>query len=289
VPLAEVRYADGQAHSQISLYQERVAAFTLEDNDALLTSAPADSADRYRKFTLYPGRDLWLCDAAQLPAEVAEKALRGDERFIYCLDSVVRHYAKEFIGVQETRVLMDAMEQDYAELVKEVQRQLPLGKIADILQRLVEENVSIRDLRTIFETLIIWSVKEKDPVVLTEYVRSALRRHIIHRYTGDAQWMDVWVIGDAIEERVREAIRQTSAGTYLALEPEQATRIIDQIKNEMGDIQHGVLITAIDIRRYLRKLIEREMVDVDVVSFQEIGDAIELNVLGNIELIGEAY
>lgn len=290
VPLAEVCYTDGQEHSQISLYQERVAAFTLEDDDVLLTTVPSDADDaHYRKITLYPGRVLWLCDAGQLSAEMAENALCGDERFIYCLDSIVRHYAKEFIGVQETRGLMDAMEQDYAELVKEVQRQLPLGKIADILQRLVEEGISIRDLRTIFETLIVWSVKEKDPVVLTEYVRSALRRHIIHRYTGEELWMNVWVIGDAIEEKVRESIRQTSAGTYLALGSELSSRIISLIKGEMGDIQHGVLITAIDVRRYLRKLIEREMVDVNVVSFQEIGDAVELNVLGHIEFIGEAY
>jgi len=288
VPLTEIRHQPTLTACQISLYQEKVATLPLEDNDVLLMAAPADASEIFRPLTLYPGRTVWLCAADRLPDELAAEALRGDERFTYCLEQIIRRYAKEFIGVQETRVLMDAMEQDYAELVKEVQRQLPLGKIADILQRLVEENISIRDLRTIFETLIIWAVKEKDTVVLTEYVRSALRRHIIHRFQGESEWLDVWVIGDAIEERIRESVRQTSAGTYLALEPDQAARIIELIRNALGENRRGLLITAIDVRRYLRKMIERELVDVEVISFQEIGDAIELNVLGNIELIGEA-
>ncbi|HEY3591051.1 MAG TPA: type III secretion system export apparatus subunit SctV [Buttiauxella sp.] len=289
IPLAEIHHQYDQTTCQISLYQERVAVLPVANNDVLLTTSPLDDAQLFRPVMLYAGVNIWLCDSLQLPASLAADALRGDERFIYCIEKIIRHYAKEFIGVQETRVLMDAMEQDYSELVKEVQRQLPLGKIADILQRLVEEGISIRDLRTIFEALIVWAVKEKDTVVLTEYVRSALRRHIIYRYQGDAQWLDVWVIGDAIEEKVRESIRQTSAGTYLALEPDQAARIVSLIRAALGETRHGLLITAIDVRRYLRKLIERDMVEVDVVSFQEIGDSVELNVLGNIELIGEVH
>jgi type III secretion protein V len=287
IPLPEIRRLDDQSASFISLYQERIATLPIENDDVLLIEPPESAENICRVLTLYPGRDLWLCDVVKLPEDLAVNALRTDDRLIYCLEQIIRRYAKEFIGVQETRVLMDAMEEDYAELVKEVQRQLPLGKIADILQRLVEEGISIRDLRTIFETLIVWAIKEKDPVVLTEYVRSALRRHIIHRYLGESNWLDVWVIGDAIEEKIRESIRQTSAGTYLALEPEQTSRIVDLISTSLGNARRGLLITAIDTRRYLRKMIERELVDVDVLSFQEIGDAVELNVLGNIELIGE--
>lgn len=287
VPLAEIRHHPEQKNCQISLYQERVATLDIEENDVLLTSPPGIESSIYRQLALYPGHSIWSCNADKLPSENETHAIRGDERFIYCLEQTIRHYAKEFIGVQETRILMDAMEEDYAELVKEVQRQLPLGKIADILQRLVEEGISIRDLRTIFETLIVWAVKEKDAVVLTEYVRSALRRHIIHRFQGEEKWLDVWVIGDAIEEKIRESIRQTSAGTYLALEPEQSARIIDLIRHALDGSPRGLLITAIDVRRYLRKMIERDLVTIDVVSFQEIGDAVELNILGNIELIGE--
>lgn len=84
-----------------------------------------------------------------------------NDKITFLLKKLVLSNAKEFIGVQETRYLMDIMERKYNELVKELQRQLGLSKIVDILQRLVEENVSIRDLRTIFETLIFWSTKRK--------------------------------------------------------------------------------------------------------------------------------
>src|SRR5699024_10818391 len=87
---------------------------------------------------------------------------KTNDKITILLKKLVLSNAKEFIGVQETRYLMDIMERKYNELVKELQRQLGLSKIVDILQRLVEENISIRDLRTIFETLIFWSTKEKD-------------------------------------------------------------------------------------------------------------------------------
>ncbi|MDA6210562.1 FHIPEP family type III secretion protein, partial [Escherichia coli] len=82
------------------------------------------------------------------------------------------------------------------------------SKIVDILQRLVEENISIRDLRTIFETLIFWSTKEKDVVILCEYVRIALRRHILGRYSVRGTLLNVWLIGSDIENELRESIRQ---------------------------------------------------------------------------------
>ena len=86
---------------------------------------------------------------------------QGNEIINYLVETAALHFAKEFLGVQETRYLMDSMEMRYAELVKELQRLLPVSKITEILQRLVEENISIRDLRTIFETLVEWASKEK--------------------------------------------------------------------------------------------------------------------------------
>ncbi|MCT4700524.1 type III secretion system export apparatus subunit SctV [Enterobacteriaceae bacterium H20N1] len=286
IPQPPVRMVSAGEPCRIDLYQEAVASLPLQGKESVWRELPSTEAGSLNPVTLFPGRTLWLSDSAESTEPETTEVWRDDARFTGCLELVINRYAKEFIGVQETRVLMDAMEQDYGELVKEVQRQLPLGKIADILQRLVEEGISIRDLRTIFETVIVWAVKEKDTVILTEYVRSALRRHIVHRYSKGEQWLDVWVIGNAIEEQIRESIRQTSAGTYSALEPDEVARIVGQVKAVLGEAHSGLLITALDVRRYLRKMIERELIDVHVVSFQEIGDAIELNVLGNIELIG---
>jgi type III secretion protein V len=102
----------------------------------------------------------------------------------YHLSYVLKKYAAEFIGVQETRFLLTHMEGSFPELVKEAQRVLPLQKITEVFQRLVSEEISIRNLRSILEALIEWGQKEKDIVLLSEYVRSSLKRYISHKYSS---------------------------------------------------------------------------------------------------------
>lgn len=205
-----------------------------------------------------------------------------NEKIIFLLRKLVLANAKEFIGIQEARYLMDIMEKKYSELVKELQRQLGIGKIVDILQRLVEENISIRDLRTIFETLIFWSAKEKDVVLLCEYVRISLRRHILGRYGVGGTMLHVWLIGSELENELRESIRQTSSGSYLNITPERTEQIILLLKQVVTPENNGVLLTALDIRRYMKKLIEKAFPSTPVLSFQEVGNNIELKVLGTV-------
>ncbi|MGQ5524520.1 EscV/YscV/HrcV family type III secretion system export apparatus protein [Chitinimonas sp. PSY-7] len=213
------------------------------------------------------------------------------DSLVYVVSLALDRYAVELIGVQEARYLMDQMEQRYGELVKELQRQLPSGRIADVLQRLVAEGVSIRDLRGVFEALVEWAPREKDPVMLTEYARLALRRHIVGRHRHGQGWINAWVVGSHIEQTIRESIRQTSAGSYSALSSEENQTIVAQINEALAQPGHAtaVLVTAIDVRRFVRKLIEREHFNVSVLSFQEIGDEAELKVLGHIEWIGEEH
>ncbi len=119
----------------------------------------------------------------------------GNQRITALLRQVLLRHMAEFIGVQEARYLMDAMEKRYSELVKELQRQLPISKITETLQRLVAESISIRDLRTVFGTLIEWAPREKDVLMLTEYVRMALRRHILHRLQPNGEALRVLRVG----------------------------------------------------------------------------------------------
>lgn len=205
----------------------------------------------------------------------------------WCLENLLDRHAKEFIGVQETRFLMDSMESNYGELVKELQRQVQLNRVADVLQRLVEEGVSIRDLRTIFETLIVWAPKEKDIVTLTEYVRVALKRQIVNRQHQNGL-RKTWIIGSGIEGLIRESIRQSVAGAYSAMEPDVSMRILEQIRQAVGLHSQGILLTAIDVRRYLRKMVESEHYLFNVLSFMEVSDVSEFEVMGGIDLIGDA-
>lgn len=206
----------------------------------------------------------------------------------YHLAFVLRRHAEEFLGIQETRQLIDAMEKDYKELVKEVQRVLPIQKITEVLKRLVSEDVSIRNLRAIFEALIDWAPKEKDTILLVEYVRGSLSRHICHKFRGAQNVLPAYMFTPDVEDKIRNEIRQTSSGSYLALDPVVVRKLVEKIKATVGDIsqqpQRPVLLTSMDIRRYVRKMIEGELYDLSVLSYQELTKDINIQPLGRVSL-----
>lgn len=206
----------------------------------------------------------------------------------YHIAHILRRYADEFIGIQETRFLLSRMEDRFPELVKEVQRIVPLQKTSEIFQRLVSEGVSVRNMRTILTALIDWGQKEKDTVLLTEYVRGALKRQICYRYSSGMNILPAYVLTPELEDTVRNAIRQTSAGSYLALDPRVTKQIVDKVRKAMGDVSRQprkpVLLTSMDIRRYMRKIIEVECQDLPVLSYQELTTEIAVQPLAKVAL-----
>ena len=214
--------------------------------------------------------------------------MRTPQILTHHLSYVLKRYASEFLGIQECKFLMENMEQDFPEIVKEVQRVLPIQKITEIFQRLVQEEISIRNLKSIFQCLIDWGQKEKEPVLLADYVRSTLRRYISYKFSGGRNVLSVYLLDPQIEEMVRKAIRQTSAGSYLALDPPSAKKIVKAIKEEVGDLalqeHRPVLLTSMDIRRYVRKLIEMEMYELPVLSHQELTEEITIRPLGKVHI-----
>jgi type III secretion protein V len=199
-----------------------------------------------------------------------------------------RHYANEFAGIQEVKSMLEFMEKSFPDLVKEVTRLIPLQKMTDIFKRLIQEQVSIKDLRTIMEALSEWAQTEKDTVLLTEYVRSSLKRYISYKYSQGQSVLSVYILDPEIEDMVRGAIKQTSAGSYLALDPDSVQLILQGVRNTVAPPPPGgqppVILTAIDVRRFVRKLIEMEFTDVSVVSYQEIVPEIRLQPLGRIQI-----
>ncbi|MBR4946739.1 MAG: FHIPEP family type III secretion protein, partial [Kiritimatiellae bacterium] len=206
----------------------------------------------------------------------------------YHLSSVLRRYAHEFLSLQETRLLFDHMEREAPELVREVQRVLPLQKITDVLQRLVQEGICIRDLKRITQTLIEWGQKEKDTVLLVEYVRSALCRYISYKFSGGQNIIAAYLLDPALEEKIRKAVRQTSSGSYLAMDPATVRSILAVVRKTIGDLsripQKPVIIVSVDIRRYFRKMIERDYYELPVLSFQELSQEINIQPLGRLKL-----
>jgi len=199
---------------------------------------------------------------------------------------VLRRYASDFMGLQETKGLLTRMEGEFGELVREVQRVIPPQRIAEVLQRLVQEDISVRNLRLIFQALIEWAPKEKDTLILSEYVRIALRRYISYKFSGGQNILVVYLLEPQTEETVRKAIRQTSGGSFLALDPATSKKLVEEIKAKAGGAvqreRTPVLLTSMDIRRFLRKLVELELPDLPVLSHQELTEEINIQPLGRI-------
>ncbi len=275
---------------QLLLYQEPILAMKLSGKLLLDTNSTAPGVAVSEEPLPFGGIILrWVnADKDSVLNALGIKFYRDSEIIVYLVSMALDRYAAELIGVQEARYLMDQMEQRYSELVKELQRQLPVGRIADVLQRLIAEGISIRDLRSIFEALIEWAPREKDPVMLTEYARLGLKRQIVGRQRRGQPWIQAYIIGGRIEEMIRESIRQTSAGSYSALSPEENEEILTQIRAAVAhETGHIALVTTIDIRRFVRKLIEAEMFSLPVLSFQEVAEEVELRVLGHVEIVGD--
>ncbi len=184
--------------------------------------------------------------------------------------------------------MLEFMEKSFPDLVKEVTRLIPLQKLTEIFKRLVQEQISIKDMRTILESLSEWAQTEKDTVLLTEYVRSSLKRYISYKYSQGQTILSVYLLDPEIEDMLRAAINQTSAGSYLALDQDSVQLIIDAMRSTIVPTPAGgqppVMLTAIDVRRFVRKLIETDFPDLPVVSYQEIIPEIRIQPLGRIQL-----
>ncbi|MCS6796951.1 MAG: type III secretion system export apparatus subunit SctV [Myxococcota bacterium] len=201
--------------------------------------------------------------------------------------AVVRRRAADFVGLQEAQAMLDQLERAYPALVRAVvPKPVPLPLLADVLRRLVEEGVSIRPLREILEALGTFAPTEKDPVVLCELVRASLRRHITHRYAPTGV-LTVFLLDAAIEDAVRDAIQRTPTGSYLAMAPEMARDVIGAVRREVQALDTGappVLLTQSDVRRFVRRLLEVDLPDVVVLSYQELAPEVTVQPLARIAL-----
>ncbi|WP_257458598.1 type III secretion system export apparatus subunit SctV [Archangium lipolyticum] len=206
------------------------------------------------------------------------------------LAAVLRRQAREFVGVQETQSMLDQLEKAFPAIVKEVvPKVVSVLKLTDILGRLVEEEISIRDLRGILQALAEFGQVEADNVMLTEHVRSSQRRYVSHKYARGTGTLVVYLLDPQIEEAIRGSIKRTSSGTHLALEPDIAQEIVQAVKSECGHLppsaQRPVILTAMDIRRYVRKLLEYEFnPPFSVVSFQELSPDLNIQPVARISI-----
>jgi type III secretion protein V len=276
--LQEVPMSQGQLRPGHVIARER------EENLAMLNIACVPG-----KRFLPDVETLWVDAVHRERLAAAGVAFMDTPRILaWHLSFILKKYAGDFIGVQETKFLLERMEAQFPEVVREVQRVLPVQKITEIFQRLVQEEISIRNLRLILQSLIDWGQKEKETVLLTEYVRSSLRRYISYKFSGGQNILAAYLVDQDTEEKIRKAVRQTSAGSYLALDPAVARKFVDVVRKKVGNLaqsaQRPVLLASMDVRRYIRRLIEMEVGELPVLSHQELTEEITIHPLDRIRV-----
>jgi type III secretion protein V len=193
------------------------------------------------------------------------------------------------LGLAETQRLLDELEQFAPATVRNVvPKPVSLTLLADVLRRLVEERIPIRDLRAILEALATVAASEKDPLNLAEFTRGQLRRAITFRLTRGAPHLGVYLLDTTIEDTVRRAITRTPSGAFLTLAPAAARDVIAAIRRAIAEAttDHAVILTQPDIRRFVRKLIDADLPDATVVSFAELLPEVALRPLARAHLGG---
>ncbi|ALP41149.1 type III secretion system export apparatus subunit SctV [Aeromonas schubertii] len=284
----------GEGEYLISLQEVPVARGSLKGGHLLVREQPAQldlmSIPYQQGEALLPDQvTLWVAAEHEERLEKSRLAYLSHAQVLtWHLSHVLREFAEDFIGIQETRYLLEQMEGSYAELVKEAQRIIPLQRMTEILQRLVGEDISIRNMRAILEAMVEWGQKEKDVVQLAEYIRSSLKRYICYKYANGNNILPAYLLDQEVEEKIRGGVRQTSAGSYLALDPAVTQGFLEQVRRTVGDLAQmqgrPVLIVSMDIRRYVRKLIEADYYGLPVLSYQELTQQINIQPLGRVVL-----
>jgi flagellar biosynthesis protein FlhA len=205
------------------------------------------------------------------------------------LTEVFKHHLPEFLGRQEVQTLLDNLAKRAPKAVEDlVPGAMNIGGVQKVLQNLVKEGVSIRDLLTVVETMADYGASVKDPDQLTEYVRSRMGRTIVKPYLTSEGTLPIFNLTPKVEHTIQESVRQTDRGSYLAMEPGVAQRIIQAIQRAMDKalLTEGqpVLLTTPLVRPHISQLLSRFISNLPVVSQAEIPSEIKLQSLANIGL-----
>ncbi|HMR04418.1 MAG TPA: flagellar biosynthesis protein FlhA [Polyangiaceae bacterium] len=185
---------------------------------------------------------------------------------------VLRPRASDFIGIAETQNLLDQLELLAPATVRQVvPKPVSVPLLADVLRRLVEEQVSVRDMKGILEALSQVASADKDPLNLAEFVRSQMRRTLTHNLTHGEANLDVVLLEPSIEDAVRGSISRTAAGSFLTLAPAAGRDIVRSVQRALAESGAApVILTQPDVRRFLRKLVELDLPDTKVISYAEL-------------------
>jgi flagellar biosynthesis protein FlhA len=232
----------------------------------------------------------WITEDMKTNAEMAGYTVVDPPSVISThLTEVLRNYAHELLGRQETKQLIDHLQENYPILVEEVTpNPLSVGDIQKVLAKLLKERVSIRNLPIIFETLADFSKVTTDPEILAEYVRQALAKQITNQYIQDNNLLKVITLSGQVEKLIADHVQQTEHGNYLALDPSTSQAILENIRKQIEQMQlynqTPIILCSPAIRMYVRELTERYFPQVPILSYNELDANIEIQSVGVVNI-----
>ncbi|AZB42956.1 flagellar biosynthesis protein FlhA [Bacillus sp. FJAT-42376] len=205
------------------------------------------------------------------------------------ITETIKKHASELLGRQETKQLIDHLKEAYPILVEEVTPSpLSIGDIQKVLSNLLKENVSIRNLPIIFETLADYGKMTSDSEILTEYVRQSLAKQITQQFSGDGQVLKVVTFSGRVEKLVADGVQQTEHGNYLSLDPSVSQLIIESVAKEVEMLSlqgHSpVLLCSPAVRMFVKQLLERYFPSVPVLSYNELESNVEVQSVGVVNV-----
>ena len=203
------------------------------------------------------------------------------------LTEVIRQHIAELLTRQDVQNLINNIKDNNSTLIDElVPKLMGIGEIQKVLQNLLEEGISIRDLVTILETLADHAAVTRDPDILTEYARQGLKRAISSKYFTVGEVTNVVTVDPAIEQEIMNSVKNTEQGSYLSLDPVRSKKIVEALGNELKKLEdmgkNPIVITSPIVRMYFRNLAKDYYKDIIVISYNEVESNVELQSVGMV-------
>ncbi len=261
---------------------ELTGQYLAMDSGAVMAQLPGPSA----KEPVFGLPAVWIRSEDREKAQVNGYTVVDSTTVIAThISETIRRYAQDLVGRQELQQLLDNVAITAPKVVDElIPGQLGLGVVLRVIKNLLKEGVSVRDMRTILESLADYAGLTKDPDVLTEFVRQSLGRFIVDQFKMEEDTLYLATIDREVEDAVAEAIQPSDQGSYLAIEPGAAQQIIASIKNVTERFSvygaQPVILASPSIRRHVKKMIERFVPHVAVLSHNEIPQNVKIQSLG---------
>ena len=218
--------------------------------------------------------------AGERARQAGVQVMTAEEYMAVHLAHVLKANVDQLLGIQDVQNMLDLLEQQgYETLVGTVvPKLLTVQRLTDVLKRLLQDDISIKNMRRILEALAHWAPFENDPVYLTEYVRMGLKEYIAYKVSGGRSMLPAWVLDPAIEQAIESGIRQSASGSSLSLDPETSRSILDGFKAALGPARvaqlsnpqaansphAAIVLTQMEVRHFLQRLLHHELPGVKV-------------------------